>query len=43
MLGQELSRDVSHAPAIRQAQLEQKIELQPAHMLEIAQVIGMGI
>ncbi len=42
-LGQELSRDVSHAPAIQQAQPAQTIEQQPAHIHEIGQGFGMGM
>jgi conjugative relaxase-like TrwC/TraI family protein len=42
-LGQELSRDVSHAPAIQQAPLSQAIEQQPAHVHEIGQGFGMGM
>ncbi len=42
-LGQELSRDVSHAAAIHQAQPAQTIEQQPAHIHEIGQGFGMGM
>ena len=42
-LGHELSRDVSHAPAIQQAPLSQAIEQQPAHIHEIGQGFGMGM
>ena len=42
-LGQELSRDVSHAPAIQQAPLSQAIEQQPAQTHEIGQGFGMGM
>jgi conjugative relaxase-like TrwC/TraI family protein len=42
-LGQELSRDVSHAPAIQQAPLSQAIEQQPAHVHEMSQGFGMGM
>jgi ATP-dependent exoDNAse (exonuclease V) alpha subunit len=42
-LGQELSRDVSHAPAIQQAPASQGIERQPAHVHEIGQGLGMGM
>ncbi|MGA2652856.1 MAG: MobF family relaxase [Terracidiphilus sp.] len=41
-LGQALSRDVSHAPAIQQAP-SQSIEQQPAQSHEIGQGIGMGM
>jgi conjugative relaxase-like TrwC/TraI family protein len=42
-LGHELSRDVSHAPAIQQAPLTQAIEQQPAQTREIGQGFGMGM
>jgi ATP-dependent exoDNAse (exonuclease V) alpha subunit len=46
-LSQELSRDVSHAPAIQQAPIshaiEQSIEQQPAHEREIGQGFGLGM
>ncbi len=46
-LGQELSRDVSHAPAIQQAApsqaVEQAHEQRPAHEHEISQGFGMGM
>lgn len=42
-LGQELSRDVSHAPAIQQAPAPQAIEQQPAHVHEITQGFGLGM
>jgi len=42
-LGHELSRDVSHAPAIQQAPLSQAIEQQPAQTHEIGQGFGMGM
>ena len=42
-LGQELSRDVSHAPAIQQTPVSQAIEQQPAHAYEISQGLGMGV
>ena len=42
-LGQELSRDVSHAPAIQQAPVSLAIEQQPAHVHGIAQEFGMGM
>jgi conjugative relaxase-like TrwC/TraI family protein len=42
-LGQELSRDASHAPAIQQVPASQAIEQQPAHVHEIGQGFDMGI
>ncbi|MGA7859418.1 MAG: MobF family relaxase, partial [Terracidiphilus sp.] len=42
-LGKELSRDVSHAPAIQHAPLSQGIEQQPAQTHEIGQGFGMGM
>jgi conjugative relaxase-like TrwC/TraI family protein len=46
-LGQVLSRDVSHAPAIQQAPIshaiEQAIQQQPAHEHEISQGFGIGM
>jgi hypothetical protein len=42
-LGQALSRDVSHAPAIQQASVSQTIEQQPAHVHDIGQGFGMGM
>jgi ATP-dependent exoDNAse (exonuclease V) alpha subunit len=46
-LVRELSRDVSHAPAIQRAPLcraiEQTIEQQPAHIHEIGRGFGMGM
>jgi ATP-dependent exoDNAse (exonuclease V) alpha subunit len=46
-LGQELSRDVSHSPAIQQAPvshaIEQPVEQRPAHEHEIGQGFGMGM
>jgi flagellar biosynthesis GTPase FlhF len=42
-LGQALSRDVSHAPAIQQASVSQTIEQQPAHVHEIGQGFGVGM
>jgi hypothetical protein len=42
-LGQELSRDVSHAPAIQQAPISHAIEQHPAHEHEIGQGFGMGM
>jgi len=42
-LGQELSRDVSHAPAIQQEPVAHKIEPQTTHTSEIAQGFGLGL
>jgi ATP-dependent exoDNAse (exonuclease V) alpha subunit len=42
-LGHELSRDVSHAPAIQQAPASRAIEQQPAQTHEIGQGFGMGM
>ena len=42
-LGQELSRDVSHAPAIQQPPVSQAVEQQPAQTHEIGQGFGMGM
>ena len=42
-LGQELSRDVSHAPAIQQAPASQAIEQQPSQTHDIGQGFGMGM
>ncbi len=42
-LGHELSRDVSHAPAIQQAPVSQAIERKLAHEHEIGQGFGMGM
>ncbi|MGB9144246.1 MAG: AAA family ATPase, partial [Acidobacteriaceae bacterium] len=46
-LGQELSRDVSHAPAIQQAPtsqaIEQPFEQRPAHEHDISHGFGMGM
>jgi hypothetical protein len=41
-LGQELSRDVSHSPAIQQEPMSQ-IEPQPAHGTEIVRGYGLGL
>jgi ATP-dependent exoDNAse (exonuclease V) alpha subunit len=40
-LGQALSRDVSHSPAIQQEPVAQKIE--PRHTNEIGQGFGLGL
>ncbi len=42
-LGQELSRDVSHTPAIRQESATYQIKQQPARVNEIAQGFGIGM
>jgi ATP-dependent exoDNAse (exonuclease V) alpha subunit len=42
-LGHELSRDVSHSPAVQQELMAQKIEPQPARVNEVAQGFGIGI
>ena len=42
-LGQELSRDVSHAPAIQQVSAMHVIEQQPAQTHEIGQGFGIGM
>jgi ATP-dependent exoDNAse (exonuclease V) alpha subunit len=42
-LGQELSRDVSHAPAIQQTSASQSIEQQSSHIHEIGQGFGLGM
>ncbi|MGO8773975.1 MAG: hypothetical protein ACLQHT_06915 [Terracidiphilus sp.] len=42
-LGKELSRDVSHSPAIQQEPVAQKIEPQPAHTNEIVHGFGLGL
>jgi ATP-dependent exoDNAse (exonuclease V) alpha subunit len=42
-LGQELSRDVSHSPAIQQEPVAHKIEPQTTHTNEIAQGFGLGL
>ncbi len=42
-LGQELSRDVSHSPAIQHEPVAQKIEQQPTHTNQIAQGFGLGL
>ena len=41
-LGQELSRDVSHSPAIQQEPVAEKIEPQPEHTNAIAHGFGFG-
>ena len=41
--GQELSRDVSHVPAVQQEPVVQKIEPQTTHTNEIAQGFGLGL
>jgi len=42
-LGQELSRDVSHPPAIQKEPAAQKIESQTTHTNEIAHSFGLGL
>src|SRR3984957_16433668 len=42
-LGQELSRDVSHSPAIQQEPVAQKIEPQTTHTNQIRQGFGLGL
>jgi len=42
-LGQELSRDVSHSPAIQQEQAAHKIEPQTTHTNEIVHGFGLGL
>jgi conjugative relaxase-like TrwC/TraI family protein len=42
-LGRELSRDVSHTPAIQQEPVSHQIEQQPAHVHEVDFGIGMGM
>ena len=42
-LEHELSRDVSHSPAIQQEPVAQKIESQTAQKNEIAQGFGLGL
>jgi conjugative relaxase-like TrwC/TraI family protein len=42
-LGQELSRDVSHSPAIQQAAGAHKIEPQTTHTNQISQGFGLGL
>jgi hypothetical protein len=42
-LGQALSRDVSHTPAIQQTPVSQTIKQQPAHTHVISQGFGLGM
>jgi conjugative relaxase-like TrwC/TraI family protein len=42
-LGQELSRDVSHSPAIQQETAAHKIEPQTTHTNQISQGFGLGL
>jgi hypothetical protein len=42
-LGQELSRDVSHSPAIQQETVAHKIEPQTTHTNQISQGFGVGL
>jgi ATP-dependent exoDNAse (exonuclease V) alpha subunit len=43
VLGQELSRDVSHAPAIQQTPASQAVERQSVHAHEFGQGVGIGM
>jgi ATP-dependent exoDNAse (exonuclease V) alpha subunit len=43
MLGQELSRDVSHSPAIQQEPAAHKLEPQTTHTNQISQGFGLGL
>jgi ATP-dependent exoDNAse (exonuclease V) alpha subunit len=42
-LGQELSRDLSHSPAIQQEPVAHKIEPQTTHTNQISQGFGLGL
>ena len=42
-LGQELSREVSHSPAIQPEPVAQNIEPRTTHTNEIAQGFGLGL
>ena len=42
-MGQELSRDVSHSPAIQQEPGAHKIEPQTTHTNQIGQGFGLGL
>jgi len=42
-LGQELSRDVSHSPAIQQERAAHKLEPQTTHTNQISQCFGLGL
>jgi hypothetical protein len=42
-LGQELSRDVSHSPAIQQEPGAHKIEPQTTHTNQVSQGFGLGL
>ncbi len=42
-LGQELSRDVSHSPAIQQEPMAHKIEPQNTHTNQIGHGFGLGL
>jgi hypothetical protein len=42
-LGHELSRDISHAPAIQQAPFAQSIDRQPGHTHENDEGFGIGL
>jgi ATP-dependent exoDNAse (exonuclease V) alpha subunit len=43
MLGQALSRDVSHSPAIQREPVTHKIEPQTTHTNQIGQGFGLGL
>jgi ATP-dependent exoDNAse (exonuclease V) alpha subunit len=43
MLGQELSRDVSHSPAIQQEPVAHNIEPQTTHTNQISRGFGLGL
>jgi ATP-dependent exoDNAse (exonuclease V) alpha subunit len=42
-LGQELSRDVSHSPAIQQETVAHQIQPKPTHTNQIGQGFGLGL
>jgi len=42
-LGMELSRDVSHSPAIQQTPEAHKLDPQTTHTNEISQGLGLGL
>jgi hypothetical protein len=42
-LGQALSRDVSHSPAIQQEPAAHKVEQRPTHTHQIGQGLGLGL
>ncbi|MGB6025229.1 MAG: hypothetical protein WBG40_08465, partial [Candidatus Sulfotelmatobacter sp.] len=43
MLGRELSRDVSHSPAIQQEPAAHKLEPRTTHTNQISQGFGLGL